>query len=366
MLPAPPGPLEGEIPPRATGSDPCPVPAFAPPPPFPLRPLPGPFPRKIAAPPPEPPNPGFSPPLGDIASEPVLPFVGTPTFVPGCVEITAPALEPAPPVCAGAEGAPASMGPPRPAPRWPEPVPVSLEPPPIEGGGGTTLLASSVPPSTPFAPGVVPVPPPAPDKDGGGGTTFGEPIWGADHRDADPVPLGAPTDGGGATTSPPNEALVPLRTPRGFPAAPLTAGGGATTLLANVAERPLLLAEVADGGGGTISLGPKILPIMLLMNDPLPDCEGGGGTTFLPASGSLFALNRRISRDISVDGGGATTDGAGNVAFEVRALAFSGAETGGGITAGFIACRGALVIWRATEPGAGGIMPVASPGPERA
>lgn len=73
-----------------------------------------------------------------------------------------------------------------------------------------------------------------------------------------------------------------------------------------------------------------------------------------------------MSRDKSVEGGGATTDGAGNVAFEVRALAFSGADTGGGITAGFIACRGAVVIWRATEPGAGGITPVASPGPERA
>ena len=106
--------------------------------------------------------------------------------------------------------------------------------------------------------------------------------------------------------------------------------------------------------------------MMLLMNDPLPDCEGGGGTTFLPAPASPLALNRRMSRDKSVEGGGATTDGAGNVAFEVRALAFSGAETGGGITAGFIACRGAVVIWRATEPGAGGITPEAIPGPERA
>ena len=165
--------------------------------------------------------------------------------------------------------------------------------------------------------------------------------------------------------SPPREAPVPLRTPRGLPAAPFTDGGGATTLAASDAERPLLLAEVAAGGGGTTSLGPKILPMMLLMNDPLPDCEGGGGTTFLPASASLFAVNRRMSRDKSVEGGGATTDGAGKVAFEVRALAFSGADTGGGITAGFIACRGAVVIWRATEPGAGGITPAVNPGPER-
>jgi hypothetical protein len=127
-----------------------------------------------------------------------------------------------------------------------------------------------------------------------------------------------------------------------------------------------LLVVLAEGGGGTTSLGPKILPMMLLMNDPLPDCEGGGGTTFLPASASPLAVNRRMSRDKSVEGGGATTDGAGKVAFEVRTLAFSGADTGGGITAGFMACRGAVVIWRATEPGAGGITPDASPGLERA
>jgi hypothetical protein len=101
------------------------------------------------------------------------------------------------------------------------------------------------------------------------------------------------------------------------------------------------------------------------MNDPLPDCEGGGGTTFLPVTASLLAVNRRMSRDKSVEGGGATTDGAGNVAFEVRARAFSGADTGGGITAGFIACRGAAVIWRATESGAGGITPAVSLGLER-
>src|SRR5579864_2702318 len=83
LLPAPPGPFEGEIPLRAAGSEPCPAPAVAPPGAFPLRPLPGPLPREIAEPPPEPPNPGFSPPLGDIASEPVPPLVGTPTLVPG-------------------------------------------------------------------------------------------------------------------------------------------------------------------------------------------------------------------------------------------------------------------------------------------
>ena len=133
----------------------------------------------------------------------------------------------------------------------------------------------------------------------------------------------------------------------------------------DAARPPLLPGELAEGGGGTTSLGPKIFPMMLLMNDPLPDCDGGGGTTFLPASASLAAVSRRMSRDKSVEGGGATTDGAGNVAFEILVLAFSGADTGGGITAGFIACRGAAVIWRATEPGAGGITLPASPGPER-
>ena len=133
---------------------------------------------------------------------------------------------------------------------------------------------------------------------------------------------------------------MPLRAPCGFPPAAFTLsdGGGATTFAASDAERPPLLpAELAEGGGGTTSLGPKILPITLLMNDPLPDCEGGGGTTFLPASASPVAVNRRRSRDKSVEGGGATTDGAGKVAFEVRARVFSGADTGGGITAGFIA-----------------------------
>ena len=101
------------------------------------------------------------------------------------------------------------------------------------------------------------------------------------------------------------------------------------------------------------------------MNDPPPGCDGGGGTTFLAASVSPLADNRLMSRDKSVEGGGATTDGAGNVAFEVRAFAFSGADTGGGITAGFIDCSGAAVISRATEPGAGGITLAASPGLER-
>jgi hypothetical protein len=113
-------------------------------------------------------------------------------------------------------------------------------------------------------------------------------------------------------------------------------------------------------------VGPKIFPIMLLMNDPLPDCEGGGGTTVLPGSASVPPTRRRMSRDKSVEGGGATTDGAGSVTLEVLAPAFSGAETGGGITPGFMLCTGALVICRATAPGAGGMTVADNPGPERA
>ena len=160
------------------------------------------------------------------------------------------------------------------------------------------------------------------------------------------MPPGAPTDGGGATTFEPRDAPLPFRIPLGLPAAEFgfTEGGGGTTLAARECARPLTVSEVAEGGGGTTSLGPKIFPIMLLMNDPLLDCDGGGGTTLLPASGMLPEANRRMSRDKSAEGGGGTTEGAGNIAFEGRDLALSGAETGGGITAPSMLCRGAVVI----------------------
>jgi hypothetical protein len=69
-----------------------------------------------------------------------------------------------------------------------------------------------------------------------------------------------------------------------------------------------------------------------------------------------------MSRVKSAEGGGATTDGEGNVTFEARALACSGAETGGGTTAVLIICTGALVVWRLIEVGAGGITLAANPG----
>ena len=77
----------------------------------------------------------------------------------------------------------------------------------------------------------------------------------------------------------------------------------------------------------------------------------------------MLPLARRLrSRATSDDGGGATTEGAGKVIFELRADARSGAETGGGTTAGFTICTGALEISRLTEVGAGGITFVASDG----
>lgn len=105
--------------------------------------------------------------------------------------------------------------------------------------------------------------------------------------------------------------------------------------------------------------------MMLLMNDPLPEAEGGGGTTFLPESLSDPEANLLMSRDKSEEGGGGTTDGDGRVTLEFRALARSGADTGGGITAAFMLCNGAVVMWRVTAPGAGGITLADSPGPVR-
>src|SRR5208282_2889668 len=129
----------------------------------------------MLAPPPEPPRPGLSPPDGDIASEPLLP-PGIPTVEPGWEEITTP--EPAllpPPLLGGARAEPESPGPPRPVPFLPEP---ESAPEPIDGGGGTTLAASSVPlPRAPEFPDPVgePWPVPEPPTDGGGGMTLDAP-----------------------------------------------------------------------------------------------------------------------------------------------------------------------------------------------
>ena len=249
------------------------------------------------------------------------------------------------------------------------PEPVGPVPPPIEGGGGTTLFAKSVPPEEPAPPPVLPVPPPGPESDGGGGTTLGFPRYGAEpDRELLATPPLIPTDGGGATTFEPREVPSPLwfpwRVPLGSFA--LTEGGGCTTLLLSdgALPAPVLLA-FTDGGGGTTSCVPKIFPIRLLTSDALPDCVGCGGTTLLAGSGTLPAARRRMSEETSVEGGGATTDGAGILSLGLRTPARSGAETGGGTTLASIVRMGAEEIWRLTAPGAGGITLLASVGLER-
>src|SRR5215471_14175919 len=181
------------------------------------------------------------------------------------------------------------------------------------------------------------------------------------------MPPLTPREGGGATTFEPREVLSPLRFPRGFPLGSFafTEGGGGTTLLLSdrALPPPVSLAFTA-GGGGTTSCVPKILPIRLLISDPLPDC-GGGGTTVLAESGTLPAARRRMSEEISAEGGGATTEGAGMLSLGLRTLARSGAETGGGTTLASMVRIGAEEIWRLTAPGAGGITLPARVGLER-
>jgi len=126
---------------------------------------------------------------------------------------------------------------------------------------------------------------------------LGTPSVGADEDWAGRVPVepDMPTEGGGATTFVPRVVPTALCTPRGLPlgAFALTAGGGGTTLAASEV-RALSLGpfERTAGGGGTTSVAPKILPIRLLMNDPLPDCVGGGGTTVFDGSGMLPLVKR--------------------------------------------------------------------------
>src|SRR5712671_1650100 len=98
----------------------------------------------MLVPPPEPPRPGLSPPEGDMASEPLPPVPGSPTFEPGCDETTIPEPVLLPPSAfGGARTDPTSPGPPRPEPLRPEPE--RPGPDPTEGGGGTMLLPISVP-----------------------------------------------------------------------------------------------------------------------------------------------------------------------------------------------------------------------------
>jgi hypothetical protein len=239
-------------------------------------------------------------------------------------------------------------GEPEPGPLRPIPVPFELVPPPTDGGGGTTLLASKLPVGVPAAPAVWLVPPPVVPSDGGGGTTLGAPRVGAveEYCDRLPAPPETPEEDGGAITFGLSAVLAPLREPRRSPATvfPVDDGGGGTTLGASVVAGLPVLAplELTAGGGGTTSEAPKIFPTRLLRSDPLPDCVGGGGTTALEVSAVLPFARRRMSREMSEEGGGAMTAGDGNVSLGSRALVRSGAETGGGTTATLAICTGEL------------------------
>lgn len=96
------------------------------------------------------------------------------------------------------------------------------------------------------------------------------------------------------------------------------------------------------------------------MKDPLLDCAGGGGTTVLDGSGMT---PRWTSCEMSAEGGGAMTEGAGKFSFGLREASRSGAETGGGTTAAFI-CTGKRDNSRLAV-GAGAITFAASEGVER-
>ena len=143
--------------------------------------------------------------------------------------------------------------------------------------------------------------------------------------------------------------------------------GGGATLSPSVGRTavPVFFVFTDVGGGATTSAGPKIRPIKLLTKDELPEGDGGGGAIALLWSGALPAVSLRISAVISVEGGGATVAGAGRVILGFRTPARSGAETGGGTTAGSIAWIGAEENCRLTADGAGGVTSAASAGVAR-
>src|SRR5258708_24815081 len=68
---------------------------------------------------------------------------------------------------------------------------------------------------------------------------------------------------------------------------------------------------------------------------------------------------------MSAEGGGAITEGAGNVNLEWDAVSRSGAETGGGTTLVSDICTGEREISRLTAPGAGGTTVALKAGAER-
>src|SRR5580658_668494 len=253
--------------------------------------LPGPSPGTKPEPPPEPPTPGLSPPAGDMASEPARALAGNPTFAPGSFEITTDASTPLPPPAGRATTVPASRGAPSPAPLAPRPEPSAPLPLATVGGGGTTLGASAGPAEADRGLSRVG---PAPGTAGGGGTI----LEAAGAATGERVP-DVPTEGGGGTTLAVSEPAVR----DGL--LPVTVGGGATTdVLPNTRFRREPTYEVLAGG------------------------VGGGGTTLFERSGALPLASRCRSCDMSAEGGGATTEGAGIASFGFRADSRSGAETG--------------------------------------
>jgi hypothetical protein len=80
----------------------------------------------------------------------------------------------------------------------------------------------------------------------------------------------------------------------------------------------------------------------------------------------LPPARRRMSGETSAEGGGTMTAGAGKFSLGLRVPARSGAETGGGMTAGLVICTGERETSGLTPPGAGGITLAASAGVERA
>src|SRR5258708_39033552 len=104
--------------------------------------------------------------------------------------------------------------------------------------------------------------------------------------------------------------------PRGLPEVlpPVTLGGGGTTFaFSELPLPPLALPDVTDGGGGTTSVVPNIFPSKLLTIDPVPACVGGGGTTVLAGAGMLPLASPGRAGESWAKGGGAMTEGVGNV-----------------------------------------------------
>ncbi len=177
----------------------------------------------------------------------------------------------------------------------------------------------------------------------------------------------APTEGGGGTTFLANATVPgPVRAREAEAEFPETAGGGGTTLAASEPAVRDGLPPVTVGGGATTGVLPKTRFSKELMYDVLAAGVGGGGTTLFERSGAPPLASRWRSCDISVEGGGATTDGAGMASLGFRVLSRSGADTGGGTTAALAICTRERETSRLATAGAGRTMLELRDGAERA